>query len=77
LNDLDRIITFIENWTGMSAPLPNAERISDTIPNPIKKLDNKLGGFWGSPPYPYGPSGTKQQYRTRLVQDSRHDRKSA
>lgn len=56
MSDLDRIITFIENWTGISDKPSNPRAISDGIPKAIKTLDDKLGAFWDVLPFPFSPT---------------------
>lgn len=56
IKTIDDLAVFISNWSGLSLPFPGGPTpLPQHIPEPIRKLDALLGGFWGQPPYPIEP----------------------
>ncbi len=54
---IDEIIAFIERWSnGTQVSRYRAEPLPDTLPRSILALNDRLGGFWKPPPFPFGPA---------------------
>jgi len=73
INNIDDAIEFITQWRGTPGAWPGgAGPLHQSEPKALRVLDEKLGQFWGEPPYPFLPSESDHNTERGLfrVQDT-------